>query len=108
MQKVSATVNEQEVTGGRGVTENNIRAYILILPCAIKECLSEDASVINIRFGDSSYKEYQIDAQGGYVGGISKAYIDFGLRQPDGAFISKRTIWHIEDNSKLTVEFKEI
>lgn len=81
MQKTSAVVNEQEVTVERIVTENDIRAYILILPRTIKECLSEDASVINIRFGDSSYKEYRIDVQGRYVGGISKAYRDFGLRQ---------------------------
>lgn len=106
MKKISDTVDE-ETTVERVVTENDIRAYILILPHAIKECLPEDASVINIRFGDSLYKEYRIDAQGRYVGGISKVYRDFGLREPDGAFISKRAIWHIEENSKFTVEFKE-
>ena len=108
MQKTSFTSTEQEATVERVVTENDIRAYILVLPRAIKECLPEDASVINIRFGDSSYKEYRIDAQGRYVGGISKAYRDFGLRQPDGVFVSKRDVWHIESDSKFTVEFKEI
>jgi restriction system protein len=108
---MSRTVNapsEHEKTVERVVTENDIRAYILVLPRAIKECLPENASVINIRFGDVQYKEYRIDAQGRYVGGISKAYRDFGLRQPDGAFVSKRAIWHIEPDTKFTVEFKEI
>lgn len=107
MQTKSATV-DKEATVERVVTENDIRAYILILPRAIKECLSQDASTIYIRFGDSTYKEYRIDAQGRYVGGISKVYRDFGLRQPDGVFISKKAIWHIEGNSKFTVEFMDI
>lgn len=108
MQKAFAAANEQEVTVERIVTENDIRAYILVLPRAIKECISEGASVISIRFGDSSYKEYRIDAQGRYVGGISKAYRDFGLRQPDGVFVSKRAVWHIDSDTKFTVEFKEL
>lgn len=108
MQKAFATANEQEVTVERIVTENDIRAYILVLPRAIKECISEGASAISIRFGDSSYKEYRIDAQGRYVGGISKAYRDFGLRQPDGVFVSKRAVWHIDSDTKFTVEFKEL
>lgn len=108
MQKSAATATEREATVERIVTENDIRAYILVLPRAIKACLSEDTSVINIRFGNSTYKEYRIDAQGRYVGGISKAYRDYGLRQPDGVFVSKRAVWHIEPDSKFTVEFKEI
>ena len=101
MQKAFAAANEQEVTVERIVTENDIRAYILVLPRAIKECISEGASVISIRFGDSSYKEYRIDAQGRYVGGISKAYRDFGLRQPDGVFVSKRAVWHMTQTQSL-------
>ena len=108
MQKAFAAANEQEVTVERIVTENDIRAYILVPPRAIKECISEGASVISIRFGDSSYKEYRIDAQGRYVGGISKAYRDFGLRQSDGVFVSKRAVWHIDSDTKFTVEFKEL
>ena len=80
MQNTSAVPSEQEVTVDRIVTENDIRAYILVLPRAIKKCLSENSSVITIRFGNSSYKEYRIDVQGRYVGGISKAYRDFRLR----------------------------
>ena len=30
-----------------------------------------------------TYEEYNIDAQGRYVGGISKVYRKFGLRQDD-------------------------
>lgn len=80
----------------------------MVLPRAIKERLSENVTVITIRFGNSSYKEYRIDAQRRYVGGISKAYRDFGLRQPDGVFISKRAVWHIESGGRFTVEFEEI
>lgn len=92
----------------RIVTENDIRAYILVLPRAIKERLSEETTTIEIKFGDTSYKKYRIDAQKRYVGGISKAYRDFGLRQPDGVFISKKAIWYIEENNKYIVAFKEI
>lgn len=46
----------------RVVTENDIRAYILVLPRAIKESLSETAATIEIKFGNTSYKEYRIDA----------------------------------------------
>ena len=108
MQNASVAPNEQGATVDRVVTENDIRAYILVLPRAIKERLSGNASVITIRFGNSSYKEYRIDAGGRYVGGISKAYRDFGLRQPDGVFVSKRAVWHIESDNKFTVEFKEV
>lgn len=87
MKKISDTVDE-EATVERVVTENDIRAYILILPRAIKECLPEDASVINIRFGDSLYKEYRIDAQGRYVC-VYQHYRDFGLRQPGWCFYIK-------------------
>ena len=102
------TVSGNDSIVERIVTENDIRAYILVLPRAIKDILSEDASVINIRFGNSSYNEYKIDAQRRYVGGIAKAYRDFGLRQPDGVFVSKKAIWHIEDNGNFMIEFKEI
>lgn len=91
----------------RIVTENDIRAYILVLPREIKEKLPDNASTIIIKFGDTSYKEYNIDAQRRYVGGISKAYKAFGLRQPDGVFVSKKAIWYIEENNKYTVEFKD-
>ncbi|MFR6257618.1 MAG: restriction endonuclease, partial [Anaerovoracaceae bacterium] len=108
MKNTSAVNSEQGITVDRVVTENDIRAYILVLPRAIKERLSENVTVITIRFGNSSYKEYRIDAQRRYVGGISKAYRDFGLRQPDGVFISKRAVWHIESGGRFTVEFEEI
>lgn len=109
MQNSSAAGIQQPLnTVERVVTENDIRAYILVLPRTIKERLSEDAATIKIKFGDTSYKEYRIDAQRRYVGGISKAYRDFGLRQPDGVFVSKRAIWYIEDNDKYTVEFREV
>lgn len=98
----------QLTTVERVVTENDIRAYILVLPRAIKDCLPENTFVINIKFGDTSYKEYRIDAQRRYVGGISKAYRDFGLRQPDGVFVSKKAVWYIEENGKFKVDFVEI
>lgn len=108
MQNISTAPIQQSTTVERVVTENDIRAYILVLPRAIKDTLDEYASTIIIKFGDTSYKEYRIDAQRRYVGGISKAYRDFGLRQADGVFVSKRAIWHIENDGRFTVEFKEI
>lgn len=109
MEKTPVPPNRQSITVERVVTENDIRAYILVLPRTIRERLPDGASVINIKFGNtSSYKEYRIDAQKRYVGGIAKAYRDFGLRQPDGVFVSKRAVWHIESEDKFIVEFKEI
>lgn len=108
MQKASVTSTQLSSTVERIVTENDIRAYILVLPRAIKNCISDDVFTINIKFGDTSYKEYRIDAQRRYVGGISKVYRDFGLRQPDGVFITKKAVWHIESDDKFMVEFKEI
>ena len=108
MHEISAAAAQRSTTVERVVTENDIRAYILVLPRAIKDILPEDAAAINIKFGDTTYKEYRIDAQRRYVGGISKAFRDFGLRQPDGVFVSKKAIWHIESNVRFTVEFKEI
>ncbi len=108
MQDTIDVQTQQSKTVERVVTENDIRAYILVLPRTIKSILSEDTSTIIIKFGNSSYKEYRIDAQRRYVGGISKAYRDFGLRQADGVFVSKKAVWHIEDGDKFTVEFKEI
>ncbi len=74
----------------RVVTENDIRAYILILPRTIKERIPNDVSSIKIKFENESYKEYKIDAGKRYVGGISKAYKKFGLRQDDGVFVPKK------------------
>lgn len=108
MQRLSAAPVQASITVERVVTENDIRAYILVLPRAIKENLSENTHVVNIRFGNTSYKEYRIDAQRRYVGGISKAYRDFGLRQSDGAFVSKKAIWYIESDAKFAVEFVDI
>ena len=108
MQNNSAILTQHLNTVERVVTENDIRAYILVLPRAIREKLSENAATIKIRFGDTPYKEYRIDAQRRYVGGISKAYREFGLRQPDGVFVSKKAVWYIEDNNKYSVVFKEI
>ncbi len=108
MEETSATPTQQSTTVERIVTENDIRAYILILPRAIKDCLPEDVFSINIKFGDTSYREYKIDKQRRYVAGIAKAYKDFGLRQLDGVFVSKKAIWHIEPDSKFTVEFEDI
>ncbi len=92
MQNTSVTPVQQSTTVERVVTENDIRAYILVLPRAVNNSLSDDAATINIKFGDTSYKEYRIDAQRRYVGGISKAYRDFGLRQVDGVFVSKKAV----------------
>lgn len=108
MQNNSEIGTQKLSTVERVVTENDIRAYILVIPRAIKEKLPTDATTIEIKFGNTSYKKYRIDAQRRYVGGISKAYRDFGLRQPDGVFVSKKAIWYIEENNKYTVEFKEI
>lgn len=104
----SNTAASKLTTVERVVTENDIRAYILVLPRAIKDCLDENAFVINIKFGESPYREYRIDAQRRYVGGISKAYRDFGLRQPDGVFVSKKAVWYIEGEGKFKVDFVEI
>lgn len=109
MQKVSATPTQLTTTIERVVTENDIRANILVLPRVIKGRLSDDVPTISIKFGDTSYKEYRIDAQRRYVSaGIAKVYKDFGLRQSDGVFVSKKAVWYIESDGKFTIEFKEI
>lgn len=108
MQNTPSSIEQSITTVERVVTENDIRAYILVLPRAIKDALAENTSTIVIRFGNTSYKEYRIDAQRRYVGGISKAYRDFGLRQADGVFVPKKAVWNIEDDGKFAVEFKEI
>lgn len=99
---------QPSATVERIVTENDIRAYILVLPRAIKDRLAENASTITIRFANSEYKVYRIDAQGRYVGGIAETYKKFGLRQEDGVLVSKKAVWHIEDDGRFTVEFQEI
>lgn len=108
MENNSISTHYKLNTVERIVTENDIRAYILVLPKAIKDSVPSDVFTIKVRFGNTLYKEYRIDAQRRYVGGISKAYRDFGLREPDGVFVSKKAVWYIEDNNKYTVEFKEI
>lgn len=108
MMKCTPAAAQQSSTIERIVTENDIRAYILALPRTIKEQLPEATSDINIRFGNTPYKKYKINTQKIYVYGVAKAYKDFGLRQADGVFISKKAVWHIDGDNKFTVEFKEI
>ena len=108
MKKQNNSAKEDVSTIERIVTENDIRAYILILPRAIKDILNENAKTIKISFDGITYKEYNIDAQRRYVGGISNAYKDFGLRQSDGAFVPKKAIWHIESNNNFYIEFQEL
>jgi len=107
MNNDSHAVNDIQVVE-RIVTQNDIRAYILVLPQAIKEIIPADVSSIKINFDGCTYKDYRIDAQRRYVGGISKAYKDFGLRQEDGVFVSKKALWHIEGTDKFTIKFKEL
>lgn len=108
MQKQNHTSVEEASVVERIVTENDIRAYILVLPRAIKDVLPENSQTIKISFDGHTYNEYNIDAQRRYVGGIADAYKKHGLRQPDGAFISKKAVWHIESELRFSIEFKEI
>ena len=92
----------------RIVTESDIMSYVLILPRPIKDLLPRDAREVTISFDGAVYKEYRIDASRRYVGGIAKVYRQFGLKQPDGVFVSKKAVWHIQPEGRFFVEFQEI
>ena len=107
MSNTSANTESELSKVERIVTENDIRSYILTLPRAIKDVIPENAQKIKIRFGNGTYNDYRIDASRRYVGGISKVYKEFNLRQPDGVFTPKKAVWQLEPDSKFTVNFME-
>ena len=90
----------------RSVTESDIRTYIFVLPRAIREMLPEDASTIDIQFGASECKTYNLSADKRYIGGISEVYRQFGLRRPDGVFIPREAVWTKRPDGKFKVDFR--
>ena len=90
----------------RTVTTNDIRAYILVLPRIIRDILPENASTIEIQFGNLPCKTFNLSADRRYVGGITQMYKHFGLRRSDGVFIPKKAVWSKQTDGKFKVEFR--
>jgi hypothetical protein len=90
----------------RNVTQNDIRAYILVLPRVIRDMLSENASTIEIQFGELPCKTFNLSADRRYVGGITQMYKHFGLRRTDGVFIPKKAVWSKQTDGKFKVDFR--
>ena len=90
----------------RTVTTNDIRAYILVLPRIIRDILPENASTIEIQFGNLPCKTFNLSADRRYVGGITQMYKHFGLRRSDGVFIPKKAVWSKQAEGKFKVEFR--
>ena len=90
----------------RNVTQNDIRAYILVLPRVIRDMLPENASTIEIQFGELPCKTFNLSADRRYVGGITQMYKHFGLRRTDGVFIPKKAVWSKQTDGKFKVDFR--
>ena len=90
----------------RTVTQNDIRAYILVLPRAIRDMLPENVSTIEIQFGDLPCKTFNLSADRKYVGGIAQMYKHFGLKRSDGVFTPKKAVWSKQAEGKFKVEFR--
>ena len=97
---------EPTFEGERTVMQNDIRAYILVLPRIIRDMLPENSSTIEIQFGELPCKTFNLSADRRYVGGIAQVYKHFGLRRSDGVFIPKKTVWSKQTDGKFKVDFR--
>lgn len=88
------------------ITESNIRTYILPIPKEIKERIPEAAKTLSVSFNGESFAEYNIDASRRYIGGITGIYRKYGLLQKDGAVISKKARWSINNNLTVTIDIE--
>lgn len=102
-QPASVTVlPETEYLVERGITKNDIRARVLIIPQIIKNELAENKDKFNVVFNGIE-KQLKIDKSRRYFGGVTDYYKQFGLLTADGAFISKKAKWKI-DSDKIIVD----
>ena len=108
MRNEPRTEADQVFAVERIVTENDIRAYILVVPRAVRDTLPENAAALEIKFGDTAAKKYNLSADRRYVGGIAAIYRNFGLRRSDGIFVPQKAVWTKEASGCFRVDFRLI
>ncbi len=99
------TVQQQDYIVERKITQNDIRAKILVIPRIIKELMPDNKDTYNVVFNGIE-KQLKMDKSGRYFGGITDLYKTFGLLTNEGVFVSKTMKWKIV-NEKIIVDLCE-
>ncbi len=86
----------------RMITQNDIRARILIIPQIIKSYIADDVNTVEVII-NGNQKSLTIDKSRRYFGGITDAYRQAGLLTEDNAYVSKLSKWKIVDH-KIVVD----
>ncbi len=81
----------------RTITQNDIRARILVVPQIIKNSISNDTESVLVIINGKQYT-LKFDKQRRYLGGVTEIYRKNGLITQDNAFVSKTGKWAIKES----------
>lgn len=87
------------------ITQNDIRARILVIPRIIKEQLSNVDEQYTVVFNGKE-RQLRMDKSGRYFGGVTDLFKTFGLLTNEGVYVSKISKWKIE-NRKIIIDLCE-
>lgn len=87
------------------ITQNDIRARILVIPRIIKEQLLNVDEQYTVVFNGKE-RQLRMDKSGRYFGGVTDLYKTFGLLTNEGVYVSKISKWKIE-NRKIIIDLCE-
>ncbi len=102
VQNDNITSQDADYSVERMITENDIRARILIIPQIIKTYIPNEAASVELTINGIK-KSLKIDKTRRYLGGVTAIYRKAGLLTPDNTYISKLSKWKITDN-QITVD----
>ena len=87
----------------RVITNNDIRAKILVIPRVIKEQLPDSVNKFTVIFNGEK-RELRIDNTRRFFGGVTKLYKTFGLLTDEGVFVSKTAKWKIDGDNNIIID----
>ncbi|MCD7729700.1 MAG: hypothetical protein LUI60_07320 [Clostridia bacterium] len=94
--KEQGTGIPKEYLVDRIITQNDIRARILVIPQVIKDYLGADCHMVEIVINGKD-KNLTIDKSRRYFGGVTEIYRQSGCLTEDNIYVSKLSRWKIKD-----------
>ena len=88
----------------RTITQNDIRARILVVPQIIKNSIVNDIESILVQINGEQYT-LKFDKQRRYLGGVTEIYRKNGLITQDNIFVCKTGKWAIRE-SKIVIDIE--
>lgn len=90
----------------RQITQNDIRARILVVPKMIMNRVPPDKEEVWVRFNRLDIRKLNIDKGRRYLAGVTELFRESGLIVEDGSYNSKKSIWKY-DGDQIEITLKE-